>query len=575
MDSAAPIVGIDLGTTFSAAGIFQDGAVSQFANPLGHTLTPSVVALDPRTSGLVVGRAAKDILAANPAAAVATFKRAMGTERLFTLGERKLSAVELSAYVLDALKADAERSLNSPVTRCVVTVPAYFNDAQRTATKRAAQLAGFYVDRVLNEPTAAAIAYGLDHAEDESRFLVFDLGGGTFDVCVMELFEGMLRVESVAGESNLGGEDFTEALCALALARTDVSADRAANYPDSRSLLYKRCEILKRKLTSWPHATLVVPRFDGSDGGREIEVSSEEAERAWMTLISRLRGPCRTALRLAKVDAGALDAVVLVGGATRMPCVRRFVTELLGREPMTHGDPDHVVAHGAAIQAALCADDAAVGDLVVTDVASHSLGMAIGKRVGHHVLGGYFLPVIHRGTVIPTSRTKSVSPIEAGQTKLTVQVYEGDARRVGDNVHIGDLEVRGVPASPERNAVEVTFTYDLNGLLEVQARIPSTGDTFQRVFQRREVKLDGRALEQALERIRHFRSDPRERPRYREALARADLLWKECSPDVQAIIERGILALEHALAERDLEAMEAACDELAGLCEGLDGGERW
>ena len=571
--NGSPIVGIDLGTTHSAVGLFRDGRVTLFENELGQPLTPSVVAMDPRTQGLVVGRTAKDIIAASPGAGAANFKLAMGSDRRFTVGTQQLTAVELSAFVLDSLKADAERALGCPVQRCVVTVPAYFDDAQRAATKQAAELAGFVVDRVLNEPTAAAIAYGLHRAADESRFLVFDLGGGTFDVCVMELFEGMLRVESVAGESRLGGEDFTRHLAELVLERAGIEPEQARRAPDAMMLLHKRSEVLKRTLSKWPAARVAVPDLGGG-APREIEVSAAEAEHAWAPLLDRLRGPCRTALRSAGVEPTALAEIILVGGATRMPCVHRFVSEVLGRQPIVHGDPDHVVAEGAAIQAALCADDGGVGDLVVTDIASHSLGIESGHIAAGQVRTGYFLPIIHRGTVIPVSRTEILQPLVPGSTKLELEIYQGDARKTAENALMGTLAVTGVPRSAEKNEIAVTFTYDLDGILAVEARVLATGDRFECVFQRGEV-MTGSQLEAALERIRYFRANRRERPRHRDLLARAELLWKESPPDRRIHIGAALQAFEAALDGQADAEIELRYRELEEVCQRLDGGDRW
>jgi molecular chaperone HscC len=571
-----PIVGIDLGTTLSAVAKLVDGRVRMFENPLGDVFTPSAVAIDPRSRSMVVGRTAKDILAAHPGSGQASFKRVVGEDRPLSVGERSFTPTELSAYVLDALRADAERALETTVNRCVVTVPAYFSEGQRAATQRAAEMAGFTVERVLNEPTAAAIAYGLHRRDDESRFLVFDLGGGTFDVCVMELFEGTLQVQSVAGVSRLGGDDFTQVLAEAGLERAGIAPAALARDPDATALLHRRAELLKRKLTRWRSAGLEIPPIRGvTASSTTVEIDREQAERAWAPLLDQLVGPCRAALRGAEMRPDELDEIVLVGGATRMPCIPAFVERTFGRAPLIDPEPDRLVTRGAAIQAALCADDDAVEDMVVTDVASHSLGVSVTRQIGGKQVDGYFSPILHRNTVIPASRTESYSTVADDQTKIRLRVYEGESRRVEENTLVGDVEVSDIPDGPAGQEILVTFTYDLNGMLEVRARVVATGTIFSAVFNRSGRDLDEAELDRAKKRLQALRSDPAERPRYRDALARADLLWKELPPDGRSELEWAITQFESALAEREAKPIEQAYEALIKTCERLDGGERW
>lgn len=574
MASQSPIIGIDLGTTLSACGYFDGDQVRLFENSLGDTLTPSVVARDPRTQALTVGRIAKDILVTSPESAAALFKRDMGTERVRQVGREAMTPIELSACVLDALRADAERALGCAIDRCVVTVPAYFGEPQRVATKRAAELAGFTVERVLNEPTAAAIAYGLHRADQETSFLVFDLGGGTFDVCVMELFEGLLEVKSVAGESRLGGEDFTDALARLALERAGIEAGELHGRPEEHALLYKRAELLKRQLSRWNTGSLTVPAI-GTHDAVTIEVDAAQAASVWRPLLDRLVGPCRAALRGAGIGPKDLADVILVGGATRMPCVRALAAELFDREPHSEDDPDLVVVRGAALQAALCADATAVGDLVITDVASHSLGVATSKRVGTTIATGYFSPVLHRNTAIPTSQSDSFETMEHGQREILLQVYEGEARRVEHNTHIGELRVEGIPARRAGESIRVTFTYDLNGILEVEAEIAATRKKFSKIFHRNGKPLEGVALERARDRLNALKVEPAMRPRYRDAIGRAELLWRDLGPAERDVLTNALSFFEDALASRDSAQIELGHSMLLDICRRFAGDERW
>ncbi len=569
----SPIVGIDLGTTNSAIGILDGDTVRLFPNPLGDVLTPSAVALDPRGRGLVVGRTAKDLLVLHPTQGAARWKPDMGGDRKRAVGDRAYDATELSAQVLDALRADAERALGATVDRCVITVPAYFDDPQRAATRRAAEIAGFTVERILNEPTAAAIAYGLHRRDDESLFAVVDLGGGTFDVCVMELFEGVLQVKGVAGESQLGGEDFTAALATLLCARAGCPVPAAGTV--AAALLYKRAELTKRALARWPRTEVALSAEVTGGAAASFDVTADEVDQAWTPLLARLRPPLRAALRGAGVEPSQLAEVILVGGATRMPCVQRLVAELLGRAPIHHANPDLLVAEGAAIQAAMIADHRGVSELVVTDVASHSLGVDTTREVGGHLLHGFFSPIIHRNTTIPTSQWDTFATLRDDQTKVDFAVYEGDARRVADNRAIGRLEVKDIPLGPAPKVIRVRFTCDVNGMLEVEATVVETGKAVSAVFHRSGGALTGDDLDRARAALRALRADPLERPRYRDLIARASLLLREADPASRQALDRALDACEGAAEGRNPAAIEQAFKALATLCDRLDRGDRW
>lgn len=571
----SPIIGIDLGTTYSAVAHYKNGRLEFFKNELGEVLTPSAVAFDEGSRGLVCGRVAKDIFATRPELAALAFKRDMGQPRTYQLGGHSLSPVELSAYILDSLRADAERALGQTVTRCVVTVPAYFNEGQRAATKQAAEFAGLVVERIINEPTAAALAHGLKEGKDESSYLILDLGGGTFDVSIVELFEGMLQVKGVAGESRLGGEDFSEALLLLMFERASVNPTAAQKAsPSAYALAQKRAELLKRKLSRWPSAEVRLPPFEGLCSETRLEIKASEADAAYRPLLERMKGPCRTALRGAEFTADDIDEIVLVGGATRLECIKAFVRDVFGREPRVDSDPDFVVARGAAIQAALVAEDEAIDDVVVTDVASHSLGIEVVREVAGQHLSGYFCPILHRNTVIPSSRVETIHPIHADQKKLEISVYEGEARKIAENRHIGDLSVPGLPKRGDRS-VDVRFTYDLNGLLEVEATIVQTGESVSAIFKRKATNMSEEEQVRAMTRIQQLKADPQKRPRYRDLLSRANLLWQDLDPIPRDHLSRAIDRFEAALMGHNPEEMESSFHELSSLCQSMDQGERF
>jgi len=402
---------------------------------------------------------------------------------------------------------------------------------------------------------------------------VLDLGGGTFDVCVMELFEGVLQVKSVAGENRLGGEDFTEAMAELIAARGGFP--RPAAGTPANALLFKRAELAKRALAC---ADRVDVTLTADVAGRDVALSitAAEAERVWEPLVRRLQGPILHALRHANVAPAKLTEVVLVGGATRLPCIQRAVATLLRRAPVQHDDPDLLVAEGAAIQAGAIAGASVLDDRVITDVASHSLGIGSPRRVGARVVGGYFVPIIFRNTVIPTSQWEVQPTIVDDQTTMTIGIYEGEGRRVDDNRKLGELFVSDIPRGPAGSqSIAVRFTYDHNGMLEVEAKVMSTDKTVSTVLRRTGGEVTGDALVAARARIAALRADPADRPRYRDVLARARLLRTEADTAtrgrIDALVDRFDDASD-ALARTDVEATYVA---LLALCEELDRGERW
>jgi molecular chaperone HscC len=339
--------------------------------------------------------------------------------------------------------------------------------------------------------------------------------------------------------------------------------------------MLRRAELAKRALTSRESVDLVVPPVRGvTKAPTELTVTRAEAEAAWEPILERLEPPCRVALKSAELNREDVDVLLLVGGATRMPAVGALFRRLFGKEPLTGVDPDLAVTHGAAIQAALLAKDDAVRDVVVTDVASHSLGIAVTKTFGSKREYGFFLPVIHRNAVIPTTQSTIVSTLDANQTSLDLHVYEGESRMVKDNRLLGKLKVNGIPRGPAGQPVIVRMTFDLNGILEVEA-VLETGKTFTTILTRNSKALTEKELEAAAARLARIKKDPHDRPRVRDAKARAEVLLREVGPAHRKRIEEALDMLESAIAERDEQAMANWTSILERLCEEIDEGERW
>ncbi|MGZ6015135.1 MAG: Hsp70 family protein, partial [Phenylobacterium sp.] len=472
------IVGIDLGTTNSAVGVWRDGRAELIPNSLGHLLTPSAVSLDEFTGEVLVGLAARERQSTRAGSTATAFKRYMGSSRVTRLGKRDFLPEELSALVLRSLKADAEAYLGEPVTEAVITVPAYFNDKQRKATRRAGELAGFKVERLLNEPTAAALAYGIHQLGDDTRFLVFDLGGGTFDVSILEIFEGIVEVRASTGDNRLGGEDFNE-LIAEHFSKSRLAALKDTDRHDAalQQRLREAAERTRRALTDAASAKMSLV---WKDKAYQDEITAEAFEDMCAPLLTRLRDPVLRALRDGAIHSEQLKEIVLVGGATRMPVVRKAVTRMFGRFPSNAVNPDEAVAIGAAIQAGLKARDSDLKEVVLTDVCPYSLGVGVAERLPDGSLRhGVFSPIIERNTVIPASRIHSYSTIENYQRVIDLQICQGESRRIADNILLGRVRTQVPPAPAGEIEVLVRFTYDINGLLEVDVEVPSTGDRQQ------------------------------------------------------------------------------------------------
>ncbi|QDU66595.1 Hsp70 family protein [Engelhardtia mirabilis] len=558
----ARIIGIDLGTTNSLCAVFGPGGPRLLPTAGGGLLTPSVVAL--LDSGeVLVGQAAREHRVVQPRACASFFKRLIGTPRQLSLGDLSLDPIELSSVVLRSLKADAEAALGEAITEAVITVPAYFNDHQRLATRQAGRLAGLNVRRIVNEPTAAALTYGFHDRHSERSLLVFDLGGGTFDVTLMDVFEGNLEIVATAGESQLGGEDFTDALAAWALEQFDLQAEATAlGEPERWARLRLECE--RYKCAGAAAQAIRLPAADGTIGpdAPSLAPDGEVIDAIFAPLVERLVGPLTRVLRDAGRQPREIDETILVGGATRLAQVRAMVAAFTGGELLQRFDPDHVVALGAAVQAALIADDAAVEDLVATDVCPHTLGVETAKEIATQFRRGYFLPIIHRNTTIPVSCEKYVSTVHAGQTCVKLEIYQGESRRVEDNLRIGELEVRGIPSGPPGQVVGIRFTYDLNGLLEVEARIEETGQVFQTVIEHAVEGLSEADVARAVERMQAIKFYPRDELANRELLAFASRVVGEVEPLQREGFEGVVDDYEQALAGSERSTFVAMREQL-------------
>ena len=464
------IIGIDLGTTNSCVAVMEGGKPVVIANTEGARTTPSVVAFT-KTGERLVGEPAKRQAVTNADHTISSIKRHMGSDYRVTIDDKKYSPQEISAMILQKLKADAESYLGEKVSEAVITVPAYFNDAQRQATKDAGKIAGLDVKRIINEPTAAALSYGLDN-ENEQRIMVYDLGGGTFDVSIIEIGDGVIEVLSTAGDNRLGGDDFDNVITQYML--DDFKAKEGVDLSTDKMAMQRfkeAAEKAKKELSSSTTTNINLPFITATaEGPKHFEMNLTRAKFNELTahLVERTATPVSKALNDAGLNASELSKVLLVGGSTRIPAVQDKVKQLTGKEPFKGINPDECVAIGASIQGGKLAGDAGAGDILLLDVTPLSLSI--------ETMGGVATKLIERNTTIPTKKSQIFSTAEDNQTAVDIHVVQGERQFARDNKTLGQFRLDGIP--PARRGVpqiEVTFDIDANGIVNVSAKDLGTG----------------------------------------------------------------------------------------------------
>ena len=547
------IIGIDLGTTNSCVAVMEGGQPVVIANTEGARTTPSVVAFT-KTGERLVGEPAKRQAVTNAEKTISSIKREMGTDHKVDIDGKKYSPQEISAMILQKLKADAEGYLGEKVTEAVITVPAYFNDAQRQATKDAGKIAGLDVKRIINEPTAAALAYGLDN-EKEQKIMVYDLGGGTFDVSVIEIGDGVIEVLSTAGNNRLGGDDFDQKITDYMLADfkakegVDLSTDRMA-----LQRLKEAAEKAKKELSSATTTNINLPFITATaEGPKHFDMTLTRAKFDELTrdLVEKTQEPVRRALSDAGLTAADLGQVLLVGGSTRIPAVQEEVKRLTGKEPSKSLNPDECVALGASIQGGKLAGDAGAGDILLLDVTPLSLSI--------ETMGGIATRLIERNTTIPTKKSQIFSTAADNQTAVDINVVQGERQFARDNKSLGQFRLDGIP--PARRGVpqiEVTFDIDANGIVNVSAKDLGTGKE-QHITITAGSNMSDADIDKAVKEAAEFEAQDKKRKEAIEVRNDADSIVFQTQ---KALDEAGdkLDANDKAAVETDLNALKSLVD---------------
>lgn len=542
------VIGIDLGTTNSLVSVWENGESKLIPNALGELLTPSVVNIS-EDETVYVGKIAKEKLLTKPDRTAAVFKRFMGSDKKYKLGNQTYKAEELSAMILRRLKEDAEVYLGEKVEKAVISVPAYFNDLARNATKNAGLIAGLEVERIINEPSAAALAYQQNTQNEEALVLVFDFGGGTLDVSLVDCFDNVVEILAVSGDNHLGGSDFDTAIAKQFLKENQLTREELSI--EEYALVYEKANKVK-ELLSKRKAVEMSCRLRNQDysmlldGGKLIDISND--------IFSRMSTPIYKVLQDANVSKNQVTGIVLVGGSCKMPVVQKFVQHIMGREDILVADPDHMIAKGIGVYVGIKERNEDIKDMILTDICPFSLGCAV--RNNNNEEQDLFYEIIERNSPLPISKEDIFSPSHDYQKCVKVAVYQGEEYYAKDNIYLGELSVELPHLKVAENPIAIRYTYDLDGILVVDVTTIANGEKHQAVIRNEAVRLSEDDIQKKLEKLEKLKVNPRDLEQNQEILERAKLLCAQCNGQAKLEIKKRIEYFEHLLKMQDTYKMQ-------------------
>ena len=549
------VIGIDLGTTNSLASIWRNGKIELIPNTFGEYLTPSVVSFG-EDGEIYVGKVAKERLITAPSVSMAEFKRNMGTSYQYFANEKYYTAEDLSSFVLRRLREDAEAYLGEPVTEAVISVPAYFNDDKRCATKNAGRLAGIRVERLINEPSAVALKHHMG-VEDAETFIIFDFGGGTLDVSLVDAFDNMVEIQAVSGDNYLGGKDFNKIIAEDFYKENQLS--QAALTKEEQGIVLKEAEALKWQLSKQDE---VERKVYLQDREYTMRMTNQHLIHIGAELFMRMSVPIRQVINDSGMSTAEIDKLILVGGSSKMPVVKQYLKTLLDIPVVLDNSPDESIAAGVGIAAAIKERAGDVKDMILADICPFSLGTEI--------YDGSFSPIIERNDTLPCSRTREYVTVEDNQTEMTFPIYQGDNMMARENLLLGTMEVTDIPMKPAGVVrAKVTFLYDINGILDI--RIVSGDQAVNKVIMNKKMGLSEGELEARLKELRQMTLSSMEDENVRYLMERAQRLYRECSPAVREYIAQQISRFRKIMTyEHNSRARREACVQLAVYLEAVE-----
>jgi len=559
------ILGIDLGTTNSLACVWKDGGPKLVKNSLGEFLTPSVVSLD-EEGKLTVGAVAREQLITAPENTATAFKRWMGTQKTFTLGDRTFTPPELSALVLEKLRRDAEAELGEEITEAVISVPAYFNDNQRSATKLAAQLAGLRTERIINEPSAAALAYRLAHGEEDACLMIFDFGGGTLDVSVVECFENVIEITAIAGDNRLGGNDIDEAIARYFCAYNQIPQNVLS--AEQQAMLLRQAEKCKCALSWAAMSAMFLPGPDGSS--YTLTLTRDLLGKLCEDIFARMKKVLARAIRDSGRGINEIDHVILVGGSSKLAVLPDFLKSLFGKPPLVLDDPDTIVARGVGTCAGIKERKGEIRDIVMTDVCPFTLGTSVvdnDKDQNPHMA-----VMIERNSVLPVSRSDRFFTTRDNQEKIRVDILQGEEYYARDNLKLGEVVITVPPEPAGKQWVKTTFTYDINGVLQVDVENTSTARKKTAYVVNPSLHLSDEELERKLQELSSIRKELEQTEEEQLLLATAERIFAESTGHLREMVGRVMTAYRSVLDDNSPSRRHRA---LKWMKEQLDALEKY